>query len=113
MYAASIASSRCSSRNTLSLASASIGEVVPSLSMCDPRELYRQPPRELKERVSGLRRRTRCYRSPMNKQEIRALLEGRIRAWRDEDLDAIMAGYARDIVHVSPFGHRVGVEAMR
>jgi uncharacterized protein (TIGR02246 family) len=37
----------------------------------------------------------------------------RIRAWRDEDLEAIMAGYADDIVHVSPYGRRVGVADMR
>jgi limonene-1,2-epoxide hydrolase len=49
----------------------------------------------------------------MTHEEVHRLLLQRIRAWRDEDLDAIMADYADDIVHVSPYGKRVGVAAMR
>ena len=49
----------------------------------------------------------------MTRDEVRALLERRIRAWREEDLEAIMAGYAPDVVHISPHGKRVGVAAMR
>ena len=49
----------------------------------------------------------------MTHEEVQRLLLRRIRAWRDEDLDAIMADYADDIVHVSPYGRRVGVAAMR
>jgi uncharacterized protein (TIGR02246 family) len=49
----------------------------------------------------------------MTHDEVHDLLLRRIRAWRDEDLGAIMAGYADDIVHVSPYGTRVGVADMR
>jgi uncharacterized protein (TIGR02246 family) len=49
----------------------------------------------------------------MTHGEVDRLLLRRIRAWRDEDLDAILADYADDIVHVSPYGRRVGVAAMR
>jgi uncharacterized protein (TIGR02246 family) len=49
----------------------------------------------------------------MGHDEVHQLLLRRIRAWRDEDLDAIMADYADDIVHVSPYGTRVGVADMR
>lgn len=49
----------------------------------------------------------------MTKSEVHSLLPRRARAWREEDLDAIMADYAPDVVHVSPYGHRVGAAAMR
>jgi len=49
----------------------------------------------------------------MTHEEVHRLLLRRVRAWRDEDIDAIMADYADDIVHVSPYGSRVGVAAMR
>jgi limonene-1,2-epoxide hydrolase len=49
----------------------------------------------------------------MTKSEVLALIERRIRAWKTEDLEAIMADYADDVVHVSPHGRRVGVVAMR
>jgi uncharacterized protein (TIGR02246 family) len=49
----------------------------------------------------------------MTHDEVHRLLLRRIRAWQDEDLDAIMADYADDIVHVSPYGTGAGVAAMR
>jgi uncharacterized protein (TIGR02246 family) len=49
----------------------------------------------------------------MTHDEVHRLLLRRIRAWRDEDLEAIVADYADDIVHVSPFGTRVGVADIR
>jgi uncharacterized protein (TIGR02246 family) len=49
----------------------------------------------------------------MTHEEVHRLLLRRIRAWRDENLDAILADYADDIVHVSPYGRRVGAAAMR
>jgi len=49
----------------------------------------------------------------MTHDEVHRLLLRRIRAWRDEDLGAIMADYADDIEHVSPYGTRVGVAVMR
>ncbi|MGZ3420612.1 MAG: nuclear transport factor 2 family protein [Polyangiales bacterium] len=49
----------------------------------------------------------------MTKDAIHWLLLRRIRAWEEEDLEAIMADYAPDVVHVSPYGRRVGLVAMR
>jgi uncharacterized protein (TIGR02246 family) len=49
----------------------------------------------------------------MTKSEVHQLLMRRARAWRDEDLDAIMTDYAPDVVHVSPYGRRGGAAAMR
>ena len=49
----------------------------------------------------------------MTHDEVRAFLRRRIRAWEEEDLEAIIADYAPDIVHTSPGGRRVGVAAMR
>ena len=49
----------------------------------------------------------------MTRSEVHSLLMRRARAWREEDLDAIMADHAPDVVHVSPHGRRVGAAAMR
>jgi uncharacterized protein (TIGR02246 family) len=49
----------------------------------------------------------------MTHDEVHDLLLRRIRAWQEENLDAIMADYADDIVHISPYGKRVGVAAIR
>jgi uncharacterized protein (TIGR02246 family) len=49
----------------------------------------------------------------MTHDEVHQLLLRRIRAWQAGDLDAIMAGYADDIVHISPYGRRVGVAEIR
>jgi uncharacterized protein (TIGR02246 family) len=49
----------------------------------------------------------------MTRDDVHRFILRRISAWRDEDLAAIMADYADDIVHVSPFGKRVGVADMR
>jgi uncharacterized protein (TIGR02246 family) len=49
----------------------------------------------------------------MTHEEVRAFLLRRIRAWQAEDLDAIMADYAPDVVHITPGGRRVGPAALR
>src|SRR5215218_3002417 len=49
----------------------------------------------------------------MTHDEVRAFLMRRIRAWQMEDLDAIMADYAPDVVHITPSGPRVGTATMR
>jgi ketosteroid isomerase-like protein len=49
----------------------------------------------------------------MTHDEVRNFLMRRIRAWETEDLDAIMADYAPDVVHITPGGRRVGTATMR
>jgi ketosteroid isomerase-like protein len=49
----------------------------------------------------------------MTHDEVRDFLMRRIRAWEAEDLDAIMADYAPDVVHITPSGRRVGTATMR
>src|SRR4051794_31029259 len=49
----------------------------------------------------------------LTKSEVHELIARRIRAWKTEDLEAITADYTPDVVHVSPHGHRVGIEVMR
>src|SRR5688572_3387368 len=49
----------------------------------------------------------------VGRDEVRAFLEKRIRAWEQADFEAMMADYAPDIVHISPSGRREGVEALR
>jgi len=49
----------------------------------------------------------------MTHDEVRDFLMRRIRAWEAEDLDAIMADYAPDVVHITPGGRRVGTATMR
>lgn len=49
----------------------------------------------------------------MTREEVHAFLLRRIRAWQEGDLEAIMADYAPDVVHVTPSGRRVGTTVMR
>jgi uncharacterized protein (TIGR02246 family) len=49
----------------------------------------------------------------VGRDEVRAFLEKRIRAWEQADFEAMMADYAPDIVHISPSGRREGVEVLR
>ena len=49
----------------------------------------------------------------MGRDDVRAFIQKRIRAWESGDLAAIMHDYAPDIVHISPSGRRDGVEPMR
>lgn len=49
----------------------------------------------------------------MTREEVQAFLRRRIRAWEEEDLEAIMADYAPDVVHITPGGRRVGTATMR
>lgn len=49
----------------------------------------------------------------MTRDEVRDFLLRRARAWEEEDLEAIMADYAPDVVHITPGGRRVGTAALR
>lgn len=49
----------------------------------------------------------------MTREEVRAFLQRRIRAWEDEDLEAIMADYAPDVVYITPGGRMDGTAMMR
>jgi uncharacterized protein (TIGR02246 family) len=51
--------------------------------------------------------------SSMTHDDAEELLLRRIRAWKSEDLEAIMADYAPSVVHVTPHGERIGAESMR
>ena len=49
----------------------------------------------------------------MTRDEVRAFLLGRARAWREGDLDAIMADYAPDVVLIAPGVRLEGPDALR
>jgi uncharacterized protein (TIGR02246 family) len=50
----------------------------------------------------------------MTRDEVRAFLQRRARAWEEGDLDAIMADYAPDVVLIAPGGIRLeGLDALR
>ena len=49
----------------------------------------------------------------MTRDEVRAFLLGRARAWREGDLEAIMADYAPDVVLIAPGVRLEGPDALR
>lgn len=49
----------------------------------------------------------------MTHDELRAFLLGRAHAWRERDLDAIMAGYHPDVELIAPTGRCRGTEQLR
>jgi uncharacterized protein (TIGR02246 family) len=49
----------------------------------------------------------------MTRDEVRAFLLRRVRAWREGDVDAIMADYAPDVVLIAPGVRLEGLDALR
>src|SRR5207247_1693720 len=50
---------------------------------------------------------------PVTREEVRAFLLRRARAWREGDLDAIMADYAPDVVLIAPGVRLEGLDVLR